>query len=196
PDPAPDVDLPGEVEGAEEGVEGRVPRAAGHEGALADRLALIAHLRKHVGTRDGDLVARLLDARRRGPQIVAAAERLLDERLQGGIAEDRPPRRVCERGGIPRTVLATRRLGRGDGWPPVSRPERAGREERQHHDDREARTAAAGPPRATHAGVLHPSRATGPARRSRTPPRARRSDRPMSAGEPRRTRASGRGRRA
>src|SRR5438309_484103 len=198
PDTAPDVDLPGEVERAEEGVEGHVPRAAGHagyEGALADRLPLIAHLRKHVGTRDGDLVARLLDARRRRPQIVAAAERLLDERLQGGVAEDRPPRGVCERGRIPRTALATRRLGRGDGWAPVTRPHGAGREERQHHDDREAHAAAAGPPRATHAGVLHLSRATGPAPRSRVPARARRCARPPSAGESRRTRASGRGRR-
>src|SRR2546422_7298274 len=46
--------LPGEVEGPEEGVQGDVRRQAGGEGALADRLTLIAHLRKHVGARDDD----------------------------------------------------------------------------------------------------------------------------------------------
>src|SRR5437773_2669548 len=142
-DAAPDVDLPGEVEGPEEGVEGGVPRAAGDEGALADRLALIAHLREQVGARDRDLVAGLLDARRGRPEIVARADRLLDERLQGGVAEDRPPRCVRERGGIRRTALAPRRLGRGDGRAAVARPHGAGREERQRHDDRSARAAAA-----------------------------------------------------
>src|SRR5438034_1546310 len=195
PDAAPDVDLPGEVEGPEEGVEGQVRRDAGHRGALADRLALIAHLRKHVGACDGDLVVGLLDARRRRPQVVAAADRLLDERLQGGVAENRPPRRVRKGGGIRRAVLATRRLGRGDDRAPVARPERAGREDR-HRNDREPRAAAATPPRATHAQALQPSPPPGPAPRARTPARARRPARPPSAGEAHRTRASRRGRRA
>src|SRR5439155_27377471 len=106
--------------------------------------------------------------------------------LQGGVAEHRPPWRVGERGGIRRTALATRRLGRGNSRAPVSRPDRAGSEERHREGEREPRAAAA----PTHARALRPSPAARAAPRARTPARARRPVRPPIAGGPRRTPAS------
>jgi hypothetical protein len=97
---------------------------------------------KQIGARDRDLVPGLLDPRRSRLEVVAAAERLDDQRLERGIAEDRPPGKVGERGRLGRTALAARRIRDRDARAPVPRSDRARRDDGQREDGGEPGAAS------------------------------------------------------
>src|SRR5262249_13724006 len=113
-DAAPEVDLPGHVEGPREDVEGAVPREA-EELPTAGRLRVVAALGEDRGPRRHPDAERLVDPSNGRLQVVVVAERLGDEELQHVVLEDVPPRQVGERLGqldvIATEVLRYRRVG-------------------------------------------------------------------------------------
>jgi len=70
------------------------------------RGSLVSQLRHHVGARDPDEVACLLDPRGRDAQVVVIGERLVDQLLERLVLEDIPPWQIGKRLGADRRFLA------------------------------------------------------------------------------------------
>jgi hypothetical protein len=130
--------LPGDVERPEEGVEGAV--LAGEDELLsALSPALVAELREERSARDTDERTRLLDRLHGGREVVVVLQRVLDEALEGRVAEDLPPGQVGERRGFRGSDLSPVGLGHLDVGTPVVGSDRTAR---RREGDREERRRA------------------------------------------------------
>src|SRR5262249_10146314 len=96
-------------------------------------LDVVPDPREERGLRDPDLSPGLRDARGGDPEVVVARDRLREERLERGIAEDLPPRKIGYGRRPDRRDLAAELLRRTDGWALVVGTDCAAGEE--HADD-------------------------------------------------------------
>src|SRR5262249_23639355 len=98
PETTPEVELPGEVEGAH-GTERRLElqRRPITENPRVGRARVSGDVRELEGAVDGNLGPRVEDPRRGNPQIVVRAEGSTQELLEHRVLENLPPGQIADR---------------------------------------------------------------------------------------------------
>ena len=98
PDPAPDVELPAEVDvGVPEICRGRAVGGEENRSPATGKATPDVDLREELRPCDSRVRPELVDAPSGDPDVVAAGEGLVDQLLEDRVAEDIPPRLIGER---------------------------------------------------------------------------------------------------